>query len=143
MMPVSFEKLRKYPHMMPNDIGIWERFIEQYPDRFDVIEYDVHVGAGRGYHDYDPEWKIRLAKAITQFRIDAVGWIGPSPTIVEVKPYAGLSALGQLKAYSHYFTREFPQSPLPFLMIVTDETLPEIVELYEENKIEVIQVGSP
>jgi len=136
------EILRKYPHMMANDIVIWERFLKSSFNTFDGFSYDIHVGAGRGYSDYDPEWKIRLAKALTAFRIDAVGWHGRFATIIEVKPFAGLSALGQITAYGTLWIEFFPDKPLEALLIVTDSTTDDVKKVYKANNILLIEVGS-
>lgn len=136
------ELLRKYPHMMANDIAIWERFLISPNNIFDGFSYDIHVGTGRGYTELDPEWKVKLAKALTCFRIDAVGWRGTSATIIEVKPFAGLSALGQILAYAHLWQVDFPDKPLRALLIVTDSTTDDVKKVYAANAIFLIEVGS-
>ena len=126
--------------MMANDIDIWERFIAKYPDRFDRVEYDVHVGDAQEIAEYHAEWMQKVVDAITRFRIDVVGWNGNQPTIIEVKPYAGLSALGQLSAYQHFFTRDFPGFPEPSLMLITDSSNPNMETLCKEKGIKLIIV---
>jgi len=139
MPKVPKEKLRKYPHMLPNDIEIWERFLRNFPALFDRIDYDLHVGDARGFSEGDPDWKRRLAEALTKFRIDAVGWQGERPTIIEVKPYASLSALGQLLGYRYFFQRDFPDKGDPYLMAVTDKTRKDIVDLYYDYEVIIYQ----
>jgi len=133
--------LRKYPHMMPNDIAIWERFLVSEHNTFDSFSYDVHVGTGRGYSDFDPEWKITLAKALTCFRIDAVGYHENIATIIEVKPFASLSALGQIIAYSNLWQINFPDKPVEALLIVTDSTSNDVKTVLKANSILLIEVG--
>ena len=129
--------------MMPNDIALWERFLTQHKDLFDRIDYDLHVGTGYGYSEDDPEWRINLASALTQFRIDAVGWSGSQPTIIEVKPYAGLSALGQVLGYQFFFHFANPEFPTPNLAVVTDGTTGDIRGLYDFYKVTLYEMGSP
>ena len=43
----KYGKLSKYPHMKPEDVAIWERFLLDYPEYFDTVDYDVSVGVGR------------------------------------------------------------------------------------------------
>ena len=136
------EILRKYPHMMANDIVIWERFLKSEHNTFDGFSYDIHVGSGRGFTDYDPEWKVTLAKALTAFRIDAVGWHGRFATIIEVKPFAGLSALGQITAYGTLWQEFFPDRPLEALLIITDSTTADVKKVYQANSISLIEVGT-
>ena len=142
-MTVPFEKLRKYPHMMPNDIAVWELFLSANPLRFDRLEYDVHVGRGYGYDEDSPDWHLRLARGLTQYRIDVVGWNSRNATIIEVKPYAGLGALGQLLSYRHFFIKEIYTPTLPRLLAVTDQTTPDMRDLLTHFGVELAEVGFP
>ena len=143
MMPVSREKQLAYPHMMPNDIAVWELFLNAYPLRFDRLEYDVHVGVGYGYDEESPDWHVRLAKGLTQYRIDVVGWNSREATIIEVKPYAGLGTLGQLLGYRHFFIKDIHVPTLPHLLAVTDQTTADMRDLLREFGIELAEVGFP
>jgi len=127
--------------MMPNDITVWELFLTANPVRFDRLEYDVHVGKGYGYDEDSPDWHVRLTRGLTQFRIDVVGWISSEPTIIEVKPYAGLSTLGQLLGYRFFFIREIHTPILPHLLAVTDQTTQDMRVLFTEYDIELAEVG--
>ena len=44
----EFRPLARYPHMSQADIPVWTRFLKRHPTFFDLVEYDVRVGAGRG-----------------------------------------------------------------------------------------------
>ena len=142
-MSVPFQKLHKYPHMMPNDVKIWERFIELEPDRFDTVIYDLHVGEGRPITGEGPEWQEKQTKTLTQFRIDVVGFMNAVPTLVEVKPFAQLSAFGQILAYRYFWQEERRSVVPPLMMIITDNTTPDMKSIYRFYGVEVYETGTP
>jgi len=105
----KFERRRKYPHMIGEDKIIWNRFIEKFPDRFETVDYDWRVGKGQ---DPNPDWPENMKRMVTmlsQKRIDVIGWVGDSPTIIEVKKRVGLSTIGQVMGYRALIKREFKQ----------------------------------
>lgn len=103
----------RYPHMLKNEIAIWEKFMARYGDRFDRFEYDVHVGRLYPEHEVlDSEWK-KGAAAVYLKRIDVVGFSPDRVEIFEVKQHAGLSALGQVLGYLALFEEKFsPEAEL-------------------------------
>ena len=114
----NYEKMRKYPHLLGEDIPVWDLFIYQYPDYFDTVDYDVHVGAGiAAPPDEEPDFD-RQFRALTQKRIDVIGWKNELPTIVEVKFRVGLDTLGQVLGYRALYLRDNPEvSGLPILVV--------------------------
>lgn len=116
-----FEKRYWYPHMMPYDVAIWERFIEKYPDAYDFVSYDVKVGSGPA-HDtvVNPETggdSINLYKR----KIDVVGYKGERIDIIELKPRAGSSALGQVAGYGVLYKKDYTPPTEPNLVVITDQ----------------------
>lgn len=134
------EKLPKYPHLLPADVDLWERFMAQHADFFESVEYDVHVG---GAIDVKPWWSdkdIRSFSHLAAKRIDVVGHKGNQIWIVEVKPEAGLSALGQLISYQLLYKKRFgPTVPL-VLCLVTDFLTPDERWLTSQLKVSVFVV---
>ena len=123
------EKLKMYPHLMVGDIAIWEEFLVSVFNVFDSFDYDVHVGEGiTPSKDWSPEIQA-MAMALSEKRIDVVGWEGDVPTIIEVKPSASLSAIGQILCYRELFSARFPTEARPLIMIVTDFEMPDIRSL--------------
>ena len=115
-----YKKRYKYPHMIGEETLIWDRFIVEYPDYFETVDYDWRVGKGVELQDdWDPATK-RMATMLTQKRIDVLGWMDDQPTIVEVKKRVGLSAMGQVIGYKTLFTNEFPNIKDPKLLIITE-----------------------
>jgi hypothetical protein len=135
------EKLRMYPHLMVGDIAIWDRFLALEDHGFDSFDYDVHVGEGIiPSAEWTPEIQA-MALALSEKRIDVVGWVHDVPTIIEVKPSASLSAIGQVLCYRELYSTRFPGVVRPFLMIVTDFELPDIRKLCSVFGISFVLVG--
>jgi len=103
----------KYPHLSPQEVVLWHRFLRKCPFKFIKVDYDVHVGPG-----YVPKWlkdpKLQyMAKRLTQLRIDVVAETRDEIWIFEIKPRAGRSALGQLESYAYWYYRDFkPRKPI-------------------------------
>lgn len=118
-----------FPHMMEGDVPLFAAFVlSDYGNIYQRWVFDLHVGAGHITGPaFDPA-DIALALEVSRLRIDAVGYIGSSPTIFEVKPSAGLSALGQVIGYRYFYQKEFQM--VPQLGIITDDTTPDLRELY-------------
>jgi len=105
----NFEKRSKYPHLLGEDIVIWNQFIENIPDRYDTVDYDVHVGTGIEPPDeqdinFSNQWRN-----LTRKRIDVIAWKKDSPTIIEVKFRVGLDTLGQILGYQLLYGLEHPE----------------------------------
>lgn len=114
----NYETILKYPHLIGEDKEVWNRFIAKFPDRFDTVDYDIHVGSGIETHE-DPESKpAQQWRDLTRKRIDVIGWKGDFATIIEVKKRVGLPTLGQALGYRFLYHRENPGILLkPFLII--------------------------
>ena len=104
----NYEIKLKYPHLLGEDKGVWERFILKYPDRFDTVDYDIHVGSGIETPG-EPESKpAEQWQELTRKRIDVVGWKANFPQIIEVKKRVGLPTLGQVLGYDFLYKIEHP-----------------------------------
>lgn len=129
-----------YPHMLEIECDIWSRFLISFGDRWERYDYDVHVGSAAKVPAGAGEEMERFVKAVTRKRIDAVGWSEAIPTIFEVKPYAGMSALGQLEAYQLLYHSEFPTVPEPGLAVVTDRLPLDMEGIFHLKGIQVYEV---
>ena len=120
------EKLHRYPHLMISDIRIWEQYLEVADHGFDSFDYDVHVGEGvEPMESWTGEIKA-MAMALSEKRIDVLGWKANVPTIIEVKPQAALSAIGQVLCYRELYEQRSPAEVRPLLMILTNFEMPDI-----------------
>lgn len=131
------EQLQKYPHLLPADVDLWERFMDRYPSFFLSLEYDVHVG---GAIDVRPWWSnedIKTFSHLASKRIDVVGHTAGEIYIIEIKPEAGVSAIGQLISYELLYKKRFgPTDPL-VLCLITDFLTPDERWLTSELEIRV------
>jgi len=117
---LPYVKRKFYPHMIGEESDIWNRFIDAYPDIFNTVDYDFRVGEGAiTPDDLDENYK-RMVTMLSQKRIDVLGWIGDSPTIIEVKSRVGLSTLGQILGYRTLFMNDFAHLGVPGCLVVCE-----------------------
>lgn len=119
------KRLRRYPHMLPADVRIWERFIKRHGHEFAGFEYDVHVG---GRVEKVSGWTnetFRMASSLTSKRIDAVGFKAGETWIIEVKPEAGVTSVGQLVTYQILYISKFGPIVPTRCVLVCENILPD------------------
>jgi len=135
-----FGLLAKYPHLMKEEVDIWERFIAKYPDFFDSVDYDVKVGKGREYKTVpDDAYKKDLIE-LSKKRIDVVGYKNKEVFIVEIKPNALLESIGQLLGEQYLWIKDFQYRGKVSMLLITDRENPDMRELTKKFKIEYIIV---
>ena len=134
---LTYATRRKYPHMSVEDKLVWDRFVGKFPDRFDSVDYDFRVGEGEQLQLELDETFQRMVTMLSQLRIDAIGWNGEQPTIIEVKPRAIVSALGQIQGYRILFVKEFPQIKAPKTLMVCETISQDVKLIFDEMKIPV------
>lgn len=124
------EKNRLYPHLMPGEIPIWEAWLEDHKSDFDRFNYDVRVGESIIPPPHLDANLADMAVSLAKKRIDVVGYKGNDPTVIEIKPYAGLTTLGQLLAYPVLYRWEFPGMPPPKVLLITPRLMPDMANLF-------------
>lgn len=111
-------KNKLYPHLLPPDIEVWERYLKDHKAEYNFFDYDVRVGNGK---DPGPKYNdtIRqMAIDLTQRRIDAIGYKNDSITIIEITRSIGLKAIGQIKVYKILYKIKFnPHLPVNTLIL--------------------------
>lgn len=137
---IAYGVLHKYPHMAPLDTEIWRRYIVANPTAFDAVAYDVAVGAGALFDTVVHRETGADVGRIYQRRIDVVARKGGQYFVIEVKPRAATSSLGQVKGYARLAVRDFPEIGSPIMMVVTDQMLPEMEYLAKEEGVIVVVV---
>lgn len=128
---------QKYPHMTGEDKAVWDRFVLKFPERFDSVDYDFRVGEGEQLQLELDETFQRMVTMLSQLRIDVIGWNGDQPTLVEVKPRAVVSALGQIQGYKILFMREFTKIKSPDTLMVCEMISADVQHIFDEMKIPV------
>ena len=126
---MEYKKLLKYPHLGPEDTAIWTRFIEKNPDYYENCDYDVKVGEGRDYSELPKDVYSEDLKYLSKKRIDVVGFRPGEIHVIEVKPSAGLSAIGQAFGLAELFRVEAPADKRILPVIITDQLLPDMEQL--------------
>lgn len=117
---------RFYPHLLPEDIIVWSRFLSKFPDRFHSIEYDVRVGKGRPAALEYPDNIRKMVHDLSMRRIDAIGHSPRLITVIEITRAAGLKAVGQCITYPILYRQTFAPTKPIHTLLVCEELLPDI-----------------
>ena len=136
----KYEKKYWYPHLKPADIAIWERFIEKYPNVYETVAYDVAVGEGAPIPAGTEKNLARDFKILTQWKIDVVGFNKNQIDVIEIKPNAGLNALGQVLGYVALFKKTFPDTRNVLAVIITNNLRPDMLKLAEGMGVKLYKV---
>lgn len=136
----SYEKRYWYPHMKPLDQAIWERFISQFPDVYDHVQYDVPVGEVPEHATLPVSDLGGTAEMLYKRKIDVVGFKGDQIDIIELKPSAGLSAIGQVNGYRALYIRDYSPSVVPKAIIITDSVDPDAGHVAHLQGVQIVVV---
>lgn len=129
--------------MKPNDTDIWDGFVFNFPDDYDKVQYDLAVGPGAPVDPVvNPETGGDIY-SLYQRKIDVVGYKGNRIDIIEVKPEAGPSTVGQVKYYKKLFIEDFKPTGPVRCVIVTDEAKPGMVEFCITEGVQLVMIGKP
>jgi hypothetical protein len=127
--------LAKYPHMKPEDVAVWERFIKQNPKFFDTCAYDVAIGEGAPQNPEHPAEIQYDGKVLTQKKVDIVAFQGSLVYLIEVKPVADMRALGQILVYAKLFAHDYITLGAAQKMIICGEVERELEPLFADHDI--------
>jgi hypothetical protein len=130
--------LAKYAHLSPADSFIWTRFMLSNPLQFTATAYDVRVGNGSLTN---PDFSDPFQKGfvdLTQKRIDAVGFTAKATYVIEVKPRASVTALGQAIIYRDMYVRTYNPTEQIIAAIVTDNPDPDIFALAKDWDVNIL-----
>lgn len=137
---VPYGRREKYPHMGKEDIAVWERYIASYPNEFDSVAYDVKVGVGHPPRPDMPDEYKKMQLDLSKKRIDVVGINRRGHAIIEVKPYASLSAVGQVQVYAQLYQREMRPRGRLRKLIICKQYDADIIDYCNNNEIEVATI---
>lgn len=136
----EYGKLHWYPHMGPEDVAVWERFIEKNPVYFDRCQYDVPVGKVPEFVLKDPNVDQASMERLYKKRIDVLAESGISLSIIELKPSCTMSTIGQVKGYVHFYVRDYSPAAKPKAVVICATASEDVVEYAEVEGVEVIVV---
>lgn len=128
----------RYAHMMQMDHDVWTRFLESGDFPLQEVWYDVHVGAGLRMPPGSAELDKRISAALYEKRIDVVARIGSQLWVVEVKPKADMTALGQIITYRELFIQRYRPTGSVLGVVVCDQVDDELLFLFEAVGVVVI-----
>lgn len=136
----KYEKRPSYPHMSEADKAIWERFLSENPDAYDSVQYDFHVGEAPPFNTLMDDGEDRNQDKLYRLRIDVVARHGSEVDIVEIKPKAGPSSIGQLRSYATLYERD--EVPLGRVnkVLITDTEMPNMDYLCKAEGVVLIVV---
>jgi len=114
-----------YPHILPVDIPVWQRFLAAHPSLPADIDYDVRVGIEQDPGPAFPDNIRQMAITLAYKRIDAVVQFEGRTLIIEITRRAGLKAVGQLITYPLLYAIKYPQATNITPLLVAEELLPD------------------
>jgi hypothetical protein len=129
-----------YPHMKPADVAIWNKFIEEFPDVYDNVQYDLEIGEVPGFVLNHPELAMQGQASNYQCKIDVVGFKKDQIDIIELKPGAGFAALGQVNGYKALYQRDFSPPFVPKAVVITDRTTTDISHAAHVQNVQIVVV---
>ena len=97
-----------------------------YPDFFERVNYDVRCGTGRSYPPVSDEKILHDIQGLSKLRIDVVGFRDKEQWVIELKPRAGASAIGQVMCYTNLYKDLCPANTPLTMAVITDEAVPDI-----------------
>lgn len=120
----AYEKGYWYPHLKPRDIEIWERFILAYPDAYKMCQYDFGVGDIPDFIKNASSKEGQAMQELYRLKIDVLGYTDDHIDLIELKPDAGMSAVGQVLGYVElYKTEQTPKLTIMPTIITNVERL--------------------
>lgn len=136
----KYEKKPWYPNLREGETYIWDRYLTAFPNAYDQVVYNLHIGEGAPIPEGTPENIARDFKLLTQYKIDVVGFIGSRVDIIEIKPYAGAGAIGQVLSYSELYKMYVDYTAKPNLVILTDQIRPDTETLAKQLNIKLVLI---
>ncbi len=122
----KYEKRDKYPHMSVADTAIWNRYIEKFPTAYDSCEYDFHVGEPPKFNTLYDDGSDKNQDKLYRLRIDVVAHKDGKTCIIEIKPSAGPSSIGQLNTYARFYEEDINNGVAVDEKILTDIEMPSM-----------------
>ena len=135
-----YVKKHKYPHLKPYDVAIWDRFLKAYPEAYDHVYYDFEIGDGPQFSTIVNPETGGDDRALYKWKIDVVGVKDKRTDLIEIKPRAGVSAIGQAACYKMLWRRDIDPQGNDRAVIITDEIRPDILYLCHQFKVKIFVV---
>lgn len=122
------------------DTEIWNRFLAKFPDAYERVQYDFHVGNPPPFNPLMDNDEDKNQDMLYKLRIDVLGHNGANIDIIEVKPNASASAIGQVKSYKSLYERDEEPKGKVNMVIITDAQKPNMDFLTAQEGVKLIIV---
>lgn len=129
-----------YPHMLSEDTAVWTKYLESPVAPLKEVWYDVHVGKPVPLLDGADDVSRRIAAGITRKRIDVVARVAAGFWVIEIKPFGGMQALGQILSYHRLFVDEYRVGGEVWPVIICSEVDDDLIEQFDVRGVMVISV---
>jgi len=133
--------MRRYPHMLFEDVEVWTRFLQIEHPVIHEVWYDVHVGEPMGVPPGSGPAIAAVAAGVSRKRIDAICRVNGGHWIVEVKPFGNMVALGQALGYWSLVMKEFVLDGRVWPVVVCDKVDPDIKDAFSSLGVLVFETG--
>lgn len=135
---VEYKTLYSYPHLGASEKELWDRFIRKYPDAYDSVVYDLALGHGVDLPKDAVGNLVNNLHYLSRYKIDIVGFRGDEVDIIEVKPRAGATALGQILHYINLYKGYIDPEATPNGVLLTDALRSDMPITAQEHDIKII-----
>ncbi len=108
------------PHMAATDLPLWRRLTPFHIANIHTWYFDVAVGDGEPSLLSSPDEITRQMFRLSRLRIDAVGQAPDAWHLIELRPNAGLGALGHIQSYRALWERDPPDLLPAIAYLVSD-----------------------
>lgn len=136
----EYKQAGVFPHMGPEDTKVWQRFITAFPEAYDTVSYDIKIGPVPSFVTRDEQNIGGNISNLYRRKIDVVGFKGNNVDIIEVKPTAGMSTVGQILGYLMHWQNEIGENIKANPVIVCSEAALDVHMLAERNGVKIIEV---
>lgn len=129
-------KPQVFRHMFPNDVPPFATYVfTPEGQSYTSWQFDVIIGAPVDPGPMYPLAKRRQALYLGALKIDAVGWLYSTPTLIECKPDADLGAIGQIDGYADFYRLTY--GVYPRKMIVCESMREQVQQIAGFHNVEV------
>ena len=129
-----------YPHLSALDSQLWDNYLALGDHGYLSVQYDVPVGEPIDASLLTLPKNLYMEARLSAHRIDIVATAKDHIDIIECKPRAGTTALGQLIIYSQLYQSSYnPTLPLR-LLLITNQIDHDIHTIYAAQNIKVVEV---
>jgi hypothetical protein len=131
----------RYPHLGPDDVGVWDMFMSLALVSPAQCVYDVRLGGAMVWTGVEGSAEHRLWAGLVKKRVDVVVSLESAKLVVEVKPVGSMSALGQAVCYRSLARREWKTTGDVLSAVVCSVMDVDLIDVCAEVGVLWCQVG--